>query len=117
MIATNIMMNSTPPRTPPMTGARGNLLPPPPEPLCTRPVGEDGAVGEVEESDEGDEIKSEVVVRVSKVVEDWSTKGQEGQHGDKEFGYSRRDQMSNPLSSIFLCATRTTRWVVKVCVQ
>ena len=74
-------------------------------------------MNDVEESDEVNEIKSEVVVRVSKAVEDWSTKGQKSQHGDKEFGYSRRDQPSKPLSSILLCATRMTRRVVEGFVQ
>jgi hypothetical protein len=78
MIATDTMMNMTPPRTPPMTGARGKPLPPSSEPLCTMFVGEDRAVDDPKESDEVGEIKSEVVVRVSKAVEDWGTKGQKG---------------------------------------
>jgi len=115
-MATNMMMKNTPPRIPPRTGARGNFLPPSPEPLCTKSVGEDGAVDDAEESDEVDGIRPEVVVGVPKAVEDWSARGQKGQHGDNEFGHSRMDQVS-PLSSVFLCATRMARWVVKVCVQ
>lgn len=69
-----------------MTGARGNLLPPSPEPLCTRFVGEDGAVDEVEESDAVDEIKSEVVVRVSRVVEDWVPEVRRVSRGIRSFG-------------------------------
>ena len=71
---------------------------------------------DAEKSNGVDEIRSEVVVRVLKTVEDWIARGQEGQHGDNEFGYSRMDQVS-PLSSIFLCATRMARWVVRDCVQ
>jgi len=66
-MATSMMMKNTPPRTPPRTGARGNFLPPS---LCTKFVGEDGAVDDGEESDEVDVIRPGVVVRVPKAVED-----------------------------------------------
>ena len=62
MTATNTMTNSTPPRTPPMTGARGNLLSPPFEPLCTRFVGEDVPADDGEVVDEVEESKSVAVV-------------------------------------------------------
>ena len=52
MTATNIVMSSTPTRTPPMPGARGSLPPPSPEPLCTRFVGEGGVIEEPDEVDE-----------------------------------------------------------------
>ena len=104
MIATITMMNTTPPTTPPMTGARGKLFPPSFEPLCIRFVGEERAVDEAEVSDGVEEIKSVVVVVVPNVVDDWSVKGQGGQHGEEELGYSQRDQLKwllSPLSAIF----------------
>ena len=75
---------------------------------------------EAEVSDGVEEIKFVVVVVVPSVVDDWSAKGQGGQHGEEEVGYSQRDQLKwllSPLSAIFLCTTRMSRRVVKVCVQ
>jgi hypothetical protein len=42
MTATKMMVKTTPPTTPPITGARGNLLPPSAGLLCIKAVGEDG---------------------------------------------------------------------------
>lgn len=78
MIATNVMMNTTPPRTPPMTGARGNLCPPSFKSFCIRFVGEDRPLGDVELSNEVEEIKTVVVVGVPNGVEDWKSKSQNG---------------------------------------
>jgi len=74
MIATNVMMNTTPPRTPPMTGARGNFLPPSFESFCIRLVGEDRPLGDGELSNEVEGIKLGVVVGIPKGVGDWRTK-------------------------------------------
>jgi len=76
MIATNIMMNSTPPTIPPITGARGNLLPSPFGLPCTRFVEVGGLLDEVEVSSGAEGAKSVVVVGMSNEVEDWRTKGQ-----------------------------------------
>lgn len=70
MIATNMMTNTTPPTTPPMTGARGNLLPPSFELLCTRFVGEDRPADDGEVAGEVEGIKSVAVVGVPKVAGD-----------------------------------------------
>ena len=64
-------------------------------------------------------IDSTVVEVVSNWVEDWKAKGQNGEHKKGGFVYSRWNQSEClcPLSSIFLRATRVSRWVVKVSVK
>ena len=54
-------------------------------------------------------------------VEGWKVKGQNGQRGKEKFvlhsQWNQSEWLWGPLSSIFLCATRMPRWVVKVLVQ
>jgi len=76
MIATKMTMNTTPPTIPPMTGARGNLLPLPPELVCIGPVEEDGLPDE-----EVEETRPVVVEGVPSWVEDWRARGQNGEAG------------------------------------
>jgi hypothetical protein len=72
MIATMVMMKNTPPRTPPMIGARGKLLPRLVKSFSLRPAEKDGPPDNVEEVEE---IEFVVFEGVSNVVGYWRTEG------------------------------------------
>ena len=70
MIATKMRTSTTPPTTPPMTGAKGNLSPPPFGSVCITPGEEDGPLDE-----DVEELEVVVVVVIPGWVEDWGAKG------------------------------------------
>ena len=82
MIATMVMMRNTPPRTPPMIGARGKLLPRLVKSFSLRPAEKDGPPDDVEEVEE---IEFVVFEGVSNGVGYWRTDGLNGQYGEEGF--------------------------------